>query len=361
MNENRIHIGFIGGFDLAGNVVTFLKNVRRILSMRETSFDCDLVCSPPSDAPAGFRTINIDAPTPNTARDRIQYLTSELRRYVISENPDVIFQITMFPSHGTATAIAGRLTGTPTITRLAAEDFCEHKFANEVLEKTRLYLLKNVIGQAAVHLPDGVIVLGPNGRRSITRRFRRRNVWAIPQPIDREQFSPVSDEKRAQIRRELGMPQPERGTVLLTVGRVTHRKGAQTILRTADALPDDVTWYVVGDGQLREELEAIPNVRTVGRVPHDRIQRYYRAADLYIHPTLHDGLPNVLLEATGCGTPSIARNVGECKTIATETFDNDDELLELIEREYDRVNLDGRFDEDRLGARYESALREVTE
>lgn len=356
MSTQRLRVGFVGGFDVAGNVRTLLENLRRLLAARPTEFDCDLVLSQTADAPDGFDPIEIEAPATTTARSRITTLAREIRRYARREEPDVLVQVTLFPTHGSATAVAGRLTGTPVITRLAGEDFHEHKFATDLAERARVYLLKNVISQAAVHLPDAVIALGPRGRRDLAKRFRKRDVWTIPQPVNRDRFSPVSEAERARLREEIGMPDADSGRVLLTVGRVSRRKGAETIDNTAPALPDDAVWYVVGDGPMRSAISEIRGVRTVGRVPHERIHRYYRAADLYVHPSLHDGLPNVLLEAMACGTPTVARAVGECPTTATETFTDDAELEILLRREYDRVELDEQFHDEPLAERYEELL-----
>lgn len=361
MSQNYVHVGFVGGLDIAGNVRTLLENLRRLLRSRPTEFDCDLLLTDGESLPAGYRGIRIDAPTVNTARERITTLTRAIRRYVARESPDVLVQLTKFPTHGTAIVIAGRLTGTPTITRLAGDNFREHKFVSGLGARAKTFALKNVIGLVAIHLPNAVIALGPHGRADLANRLRRRNVREIPQPIDREQFFPVETDEREQIREELGMPALGDGRILLTVGRVSRRKGAGTIRQVADELPSDVRWYVVGDGPMCEELSSVDRVRAVGRVPHERIADYYRAADLYVHPSLHDGLPNVLLEATACGTPSIARDVGECSTVATETFDDKSQLLNLANRNYDRVELSNRFNQERLGHRYETLFIEVAE
>ncbi|GAB3687865.1 hypothetical protein GCM10028857_21420 [Salinarchaeum chitinilyticum] len=356
MNQNHVHVGFVGGFAIAGNVRTLLENLRRLLRSQPTEFECDLLLADGESLPAGYRGIRIDAPPVNTARERITTLSRAIRRYVGRESPDVLVQLTKFPTHGTAVAIAGRLSGTPTITRLAGDNFREHKFVRGLGARAKTFALKNVIGLAAVHLPNAVIALGPQGRRDLAKRLRRRNVREIPQPIDREQFFPVEIHEREQIREELGMPALGDGRILLTVGRVSRRKGAETIRKVADELPSDIRWYVVGDGPMREELSSVDRVRAVGRVPHDRIADYYRAADLYVHPSLHDGLPNVLLEATACGTPSIARDVGECSTVATETFDDEDQLPGLVLANYPEPELPGRFKPDRLGGVYEDLL-----
>jgi len=347
------HVGFFGGVDLPGNVRTLLGNIRRLLRSRDERFDCDLLVSENVEPLDGYRTVRITHEPIETARDRLRTLRKATVQYAEAEQPDVLMQVTRFPTHGSAAAIAGWRTDTPTVTRLAGDNFREYKFSTGVGEKLRTFALKNVIALTAVHLPDAVVVLGPNGRRDLERRLRRRDVWEIPQPVDQSRFSPGD---ASELRASMDVPPDER--LLLTVGRVSRRKGAETIRRVAPSC--DGTWVVVGDGPLREELSDTPGIRAPGRVPHDRIVDYYRAADVYVHPSLHEGLPNVLLEATACGTPCVARHVGECETVAVETFTNETGLRASLARSYDPGTLDERFGEERLADRYAALLTEVS-
>lgn len=353
MNEN-VHVGFLGGTELSGNVRTLLCNLRHLLHSRDRQFECDLLISEGVELPDGYRAVRIEHEDIETSRDRLQKLRKATEQYLSTEHPDVLMQVTRFPTHGSAAAVAGWRTNTPTITRLAGDNFREHRFATNLMERIRTFALKNMISLAAVHLPDAVIVLGPNGRSDIEHRLCRSNIWEIPQPVNRSQFTPGDANG---LRKCLNIESDEQ--MLLTVGRVSRRKGAETIRQVASSC--DGTWVVVGDGPMQEGLADTRGVRAVGSVPHDQIVDYYRAADLYVHPSLHEGLPNVLLEATACGTPCIARDVGECGTVAVETFTDKTELYSALRRPYEPVELEERFLEERLAARYEALLTEVTQ
>ena len=106
---------------------------------------------------------------------------------------------------------------------------------------------------------------------------------------------------------------------LLTVGRLAPEKGHTVLL---DALKSvtrqglDLECTVVGAGPLRdelvrrtEELGLSDRVAFAGAVGQDDILPYYRDADVFVLPSLAEGLPVVLMEAMAVGLPVIASNL----------------------------------------------------
>lgn len=357
-----LRLGILGGTRLPGNVRTFLSNLRALLRDAAVDFECELVVRDDVSSVEGYRTVDPGIADPDRAVGTVRTLTRAMVTYAREAPVDLLMQVTKFPAHGFATTMAGRRTGVPVLTRLAGDNFREHRLSTGLADRVRTFALNNVLGRVPIHFADVTIVLGPHGRAEIRSRNADATVYEIPQPVDRDRFSPVPEERRAAIRAELGMPAPGDGRALLTVGRLSRRKGLHHVARTARELAArgaDCRWYVLGDGPLRERLADAPVVETVGRVPRDRIPDYYRAADLLVHPSLIEGLPNVLLEATACGLPSLARDVGECATVASRTYEDPAALPDLISREYDRPTLDDRFDPDRLREAYVEAIVET--
>jgi glycosyltransferase involved in cell wall biosynthesis len=166
--------------------------------------------------------------------------------------------------------------------------------------------------------------------------------------------------RERELAAAIGFPTDER--VFLTVGRLTRRKGMETVIDTAEQLHArgvSFRWFVIGEGPMREPLATTPGIETLGRIAFDAMPDYYRAADLVVHPSLIEGLPNVLLEAAACGTPTVARAVGDSGRAASATFETDAELPALLTEEHEPVELGDQFAPETLRHRYAQVLIET--
>jgi len=73
---------------------------------------------------------------------------------------------------------------------------------------------------------------------------------------------------------------------------------------------------IAGDGKERKTLQALAesllpgNVRFVGKIPRDRMYRFYSACDIFAFPGIRETLGMVYLEAQACGLPVVAFDNG---------------------------------------------------
>ncbi|PXX49579.1 glycosyltransferase family 4 protein [Aquitalea magnusonii] len=87
------------------------------------------------------------------------------------------------------------------------------------------------------------------------------------------------------------------------IGRVAVEKNIEAFLKLD--LPGSK--WVVGDGPLMARLQReYPEVHFAGVFPQNELARFYRAADVFVFPSLTDTFGLVLLEAMACGTPVAA-------------------------------------------------------
>lgn len=141
--------------------------------------------------------------------------------------------------------------------------------------------------------------------------FREAAVLTIPNGVDTTRFRPA--EARAALRECLSL----RGRTVVFVGRLVPEKGLDCLLRAWSSLelaPADVL-LLAGDGperpalhNLARQLGIAGRVRFLGKA--DEPERILQASDLFVLPSLTEGMPNSLLEAMATGLPCIATRVG---------------------------------------------------
>jgi len=109
---------------------------------------------------------------------------------------------------------------------------------------------------------------------------------------------------------------PHAGKTIAVVGRLVPHKGIGPLLRVAGTIPD-VRMIVAGDGPLRDALEGESvrlglqsRVHFLGSVSRERVAGLLRQSDLLVLNSTYEGLPHVVLEAFGAGTPVLATRVG---------------------------------------------------
>jgi glycosyltransferase involved in cell wall biosynthesis len=121
---------------------------------------------------------------------------------------------------------------------------------------------------------------------------------------------PLAPPEAARAELEL----PLDGLVVGAVTRLDPVKGVDGLIQALAAI-DGVHLAVVGDGPERASLEALAGDLDVAErihwAGHRRdVPRLLPAFDLFVQPSLHEGMPNTILEAMAAGLPVVATAVG---------------------------------------------------
>ena len=122
---------------------------------------------------------------------------------------------------------------------------------------------------------------------------------------ERYRFDPVV---RQEVRRELGIPAD--APVVGHVGRFMAPKNHCFLLRIFAELPDHARLLLVGDGELRAENEQLAEElgirdRVIFAGLRSDVDRMLQAMDVFVFPSLYEGLPLSVIEAQAAGLPCL--------------------------------------------------------
>ena len=118
--------------------------------------------------------------------------------------------------------------------------------------------------------------------------------------------------------------QPRTKTQLLFVGRLAQKKGINYLLEAIAELYDrSVELVIVGDGPERNalkkevaRLKISSQVRFLGHITdQEKLVEVYQGADIFILPSLGEGMSNAVLEALSSGLPIISTDVGDAQAL----------------------------------------------
>jgi glycosyltransferase involved in cell wall biosynthesis len=209
--------------------------------------------------------------------------------------------------------VAARLAGVPVVLHV----FHGHVFYGYFgAVQTRTFV---GIERLLARWTDRVITISPSQHHDIVQVYRIAppdKVVVVPLGFDLRPFAGVGSAERRAGRSALGVPQ---GVPLVGfVGRLTFIKNPALFVSSAQRVLEsisDVHFVLVGDGELRPEIERqISELGLSRRVALAGWQRemppVYAALDALVLPSLNEGTPVTAIEAMAAGVPVVATSVG---------------------------------------------------
>jgi glycosyltransferase involved in cell wall biosynthesis len=102
------------------------------------------------------------------------------------------------------------------------------------------------------------------------------------------------------------------------IGGLSKRKNVDFILKLAKEFKNNkkILFKIAGKGPEKTRLEKLSknmnlnNVKFVGFVPEENLNKFYNSLDLFIFPSFYEGFGLPVLEAMACGAPVIVSNKG---------------------------------------------------
>jgi glycosyltransferase involved in cell wall biosynthesis len=175
---------------------------------------------------------------------------------------------------------------------------------------------------------DVLITISPLLKQELVGKYRiaegeKVRVIALGLPLDR--FLAIDGRSRARARADFAIP--PNSIVVTTVGRLTAIKQHRLFLSMASELArrsDRYLFLIVGDGELRSDLEA--HVATVGLQRSVRflgwrgdLENVYAATDIFVLTSRNEGTPVALIEAMAAGVASVSTDVGGVRDVLVAT------------------------------------------
>jgi glycosyltransferase involved in cell wall biosynthesis len=166
---------------------------------------------------------------------------------------------------------------------------------------------ESTIAPEAVHLWERTVLRSDylfSNSRSVQQSLQQEynlSSEIVPTGVDAKFFTPV-EERPVNAR-----------TQVLFVGSLRPFKQPQLLLAAAARFPE-ADFVIVGEGLMADELKArveherLRNVTLAGLLDMEQLKKQYQQADIFLFPSQWEGSPKVLLEASACGLPVIARN-----------------------------------------------------
>src|SRR4030042_4647024 len=191
-----------------------------------------------------------------------------------------------------------------------------------------LGFLNGMMEYVGLLFTDRTIAVNTAIRQEIMETIGRRKKMEVEVLFnDIPEIKRSSPEDMLETRNHLGIP--KQAKMLVTAGVLTPRKNIEVLLQSLSNLGRE-DWFllVIGDHSkqdissytnylkaLAKKLNLGDKVNFKGWVQKEELWKILSATDLFVMPSIKEGMPNVMLEAMGCGVPCLGSNIPGIRNI----------------------------------------------
>jgi glycosyltransferase involved in cell wall biosynthesis len=258
----------------------------------------------------GIRTYTIRSFERDINLRKELHAMKELREIIMKERPDIV-HLNSSKAGGSGALIA-RLCGVPLIIFTAhGWPFYEPR---SILWKSAAWFFSYL----TTLLAHKTIVVSRHNKENARMPGLSRRITYISTSLPRIEFE-SRDTAREALLPETVVRAHQNDTWLVSTGELNRNKNIGVLISALGILKErgqtNLFLTVANDGELRTHIEDLVTIHNVsgqvyitGSVPEMRV--FLKAFDIFLMPSLKEGLPYGLLEAGAAGLAVIASNVG---------------------------------------------------
>ena len=147
-------------------------------------------------------------------------------------------------------------------------------------------------------------------------------IEVVPNGADLEKFQITKNKLQTnykkqieKLKSDLGIEEDEK--VIITTSRLVEKNAVDDIVRALTFLPDNYKLLIAGGGELfyklrklTDDLQLTKRVLFLGNIEHEQLPQYLHISDVFVRPSLSEGLGSSFIEAMAASVPVIATEVG---------------------------------------------------
>ncbi|MGO5342472.1 MULTISPECIES: glycosyltransferase family 4 protein [Enterobacterales] len=218
-------------------------------------------------------------------------------------------------THSSKTGVIGRIAAKLAGVPMVIHTVHGFSFPSAKGKLTKLiYFLMEWLGTKC---SDKVICLHDKDRNFAKKYLGAKNkqLEIIPNGVDIMKFHPPTEYEKKIIREELHIP--SEAIVIGMVGRLWKQKNPKLLMNSALSILEankNIHLVFVGDGEFRSELEFTAENYSIKNQVHilgwrSDSNHILKAFDIFVLPSLWEGMPLAILEAQATGIPCIVSNI----------------------------------------------------
>lgn len=214
---------------------------------------------------------------------------NEIKKIIKEENPDIVH------CHSSKAGIIGRLA---TNTKKTKTFYTPHGYSFLMQDSSKLKRVLYKIMEKIGTMNSSTIIACSKGEYEESLKLTKRATY-VSNGVNLNNLKQYIPKKTKEI--------DTKDLTIVTTGRVCYQKNPKLFNKIAISNPD-IKFIWVGQGDLENELIA-KNIELTGWKNRDELMQILNNSDIFILPSLWEGLPISLLEAMALKKPCVVSNV----------------------------------------------------